>query len=372
MRISVLFTFLLTMIIFRMSAQDNALVSGYIVMLNKDTIHGLILDKTDTDLRELVFFKKNAADSLKSFSSTQLLGFGFENGRIFEKFAYIINKQDTIRVFAKRLIKGKIDAFELKPLKGGDPMFFLVNNSTGRKVQLEPPVQEVVTDKSGKQVVVEYRRYLMALSTVKANSTSNVAPESDFRYSRRRILQNITTYNTAFQPEFPLKKYTERKTVSYDFSLGSPMAFDRMKNEFRLAVYRNLRYPEDSRSFSFFMGISYRYYSDPTSAVISHRDGFDTKHAHFLSFIPAGMQFQRKSGLIKPYFYGGMGLMLNMETIQKIEDFQPAGIENYSKFFLAVNIGTGLKFKINKHNFFVEVTPAILFSGFFLNVGYSL
>ena len=85
---------------------------GFIIKGDKDTIHGYIEDKTDTGLDTVISFSNTGGKGQEvKFTAKDLSGFGFLNGRIFERMIFKDSVNDTIRVFAKKLIEGKIRVF---------------------------------------------------------------------------------------------------------------------------------------------------------------------------------------------------------------------------------------------------------------------
>src|SRR6185295_9847095 len=65
----------------------QTLSSGYIINLKRDTIHGFIADRTDKEMAiNIKFTKEKDGSGLTKYAPAELLGMGFDNARVFERF----------------------------------------------------------------------------------------------------------------------------------------------------------------------------------------------------------------------------------------------------------------------------------------------
>src|SRR5690242_11563260 len=91
-------------------AQDFS--PGFIVTPEGDTLKGFLLDRTDAELASGVTFKttKPQTDAV-NYLPPKLTSFGFDNGRIFKRFSVPTTNGDSILVFAKKNLEGKISLY---------------------------------------------------------------------------------------------------------------------------------------------------------------------------------------------------------------------------------------------------------------------
>jgi len=163
---------------------------GYIVNLKKDTIQGYIIDKTDHDLSSKIEFKKESKDgNLIQYSIKDLLGFGFNYGRVFERMAFRDSLNDSVKVFAKKILDGKIRLFVWRKNTWDKFDFFLFNRDPVRVVHLTEPTKRVIKEDNGKEYAVEKSNYMGLLKYVKNDSVSHVAKEKKIKYSEKEIIQ---------------------------------------------------------------------------------------------------------------------------------------------------------------------------------------
>ncbi|HRI80625.1 MAG TPA: hypothetical protein PLR06_13925, partial [Cyclobacteriaceae bacterium] len=279
---------------------------GYIIDLKHDTIHGFVADRIDRELvTQIEFSKEKNGSGLTPYTPLDLLGFGFDNGRVFERFSKPGNPTspgDSISFFAKKNISGKIKLYTVDT-KNNQPDMVLVNVDIHRKVNLTVPQKKTMTVEKDEQKIFLVNEYLGLLAYVK-NEPTMTSPR--INYSEKSIKKNIMNYNNRFTQDFPVTVYDPRINYSYDISFGLPVARG-SDSEFRMAVYRIQNSPETSRTYSTWIGVSYRYWStDKPPANI--KDTNQDYRQQFISVIPLGFNFHSSKGFLRPYFYFGIGL----------------------------------------------------------------
>ena len=166
-------------------------------------------------------------------------------------------------------------------------------------------------------------------------------------------------------------KYTDRIEISYDLTDGVPVKFGSEDFSLRISFHRNKTFPEQSRTFSFFRGISYRYWSSEESSGDGAQEDFYSYKRHFLSIIPFGFKFQGKGENFKPFMYVGAGVAVWSELAHFVYDHSDSADRTTMGGFFTVNLGVGVKIRVASHYFIAEVTPAVIEGGLFANIGYS-
>lgn len=363
--------FILVMIFFAVSpllAQNFE--PGYIITSENDTLRGSIKDETDANLSSKIFFK-NEEGIVKKYGPGDLLGFGFSNGRTFEKQAITSltpEGTDSIFVFAKNLIRGKIDLFVLRFPHRFKPDIFLSNNSTNKTVHLSKPEKREIIGKDGKKYTGMDYRYAGNLGLIKGKKTTtdNKKPP---RFSEKKIMKDILNYNEDFQQEYPLKVYEEEVKYHYDLLVGLPIqSADGLR--FRAGIYRNKSKVERTRNFNFMQGVVYNHWRNEAKALPEFENGTSIFGLQLLNFIPMGLNYHGDSKNVQPYGYAGVGFAVGMLTGHVVENNIYTGTKNTYTFLPTLNLGMGLRVRVGKTYLITEFTPTL--NGAFLSLGISI
>ena len=360
-----LFFFVLCFSFSVLKAQDTW-EPGYIILTEQDTLTGVILERTDTELAHFIKFKKQADKEIQVFKAGELAVFGFKNGRIYESHSFMDEKGVKTSVFAKRIVQGKLDLFAWRHPQRLQPDFFVVNNTTGKSVYLKKPVKKEITGKDGKQYNHRDKNYIGNLKLIKDDSLSK--PE-DIRFSEKLIQKDIIAFNNNHTRDFPLLIHEERLEHSFDVMAGVPVQFATGSSNFRVALYYNKIKPERSEKFVITRGIIYNHHVKDQVFPANFKDGKMNSQLQMLNVVPFAIKFQGSSKIFQPYGYAGAGIGVVRQTSLWVKDYQNNGEE--VKYFPipTVNIGIGARLKLGPAYLITELTPA--FTGIFLNTGIS-
>lgn len=350
------------------SAQDT-FVPGFIITEEQDTINGYLLEKTDAELARKVIFKREKKGISKTYKPAELLGFGFDNSRIFRKMATILSpEEDTTYVFAKNLVKGKIDLYVLRYANQNNPDIFLINNNTSARVELSRPESRRFFRKNGKIYSPFNFSYVSKLRLIKGDSSAFDA-RSYPKYSERRIKNDILNYNRAHANEYPIEVYKEELKFNYDFLAGIPVSSS-VELHFRVGVYRNKSRVERTTNFSVMQGIVYHHWSKDENQVPVIQEGNSNYRWQFLNVIPLGINFHGNSKIVQPYGYAGVGFGVALMNDHIIGNGEIQGEETKFWFSPTLNFGVGAKIRLGRTFLITELTPTI--NGLFWNAGFSL
>lgn len=360
-----LFAFLVLGLSHSLLAQN--LRPGFIVTSKGDTVRGFVLDGTDAELSLGITFKKQEGDKAEvKYLPKDLLSFGFNNGRIFRSFSFAA-QNDTVYVFAKRELEGKVSMFTYAKPEENRPDIFLTNNSSGRTFHLTSPKKLQTFDQNGKSRTGQSFEYLGLLNLAKGVHTNYSSKHVS--YHEKSIRKDISAYNQQYVNDFPVYRYRPQPAFFYDISMGFSL-YNGVGTDFRMAFYRGRSFPELSRKIALIRGISYRYSSLGTDPpYVRNNNGNFRKQ--FLSVIPVGLYIQTDTGPVRFYAYGGIGLGLLIETDYHIVNYQDMGNEQEMGFFPALNLGAGVKIKAGSTFIIAELTPPGNRKGLFLNLGLS-
>ena len=347
--------------------------SGYVLTIKKDTINGFILNKIDSELAYKISFKRNSVDeTIIEYNPNELLSFGFSSGRVFERMIVRNNNQtskDSLYIFTKRIVKGKIDLFVWRHKKSNSKDFFIINNNSKREAQLiEPKKSEIKLD--GKTYTKRDNNYKNYITFVKKDE--NLLPEkiNNLKFGEKSISKDIISFNRNFQDEYPIEIYKEPFEYNYDILVGIPFSLKSEELHFRIAVYRNKTFIEKTNKLSYLSGIIYQHWNEKDNNWNKqYQNGTSNYRWQMLNIIPIGIKLQTNSKNIIPYGYIGAGAAVLMTTDYIIKDYEIAGSQNGFVFLPTVNVGLGAKIKVNSNFIMTEITPTM--NGVFFNLGYS-
>ncbi len=343
---------------------QNTWEPGYIILQEQDSVSGFILERTDAEMAHAINFKKQGEIKTLVYKAKEIAGFGFKNGRVYESHSFVNESGEKIYVFAKSLVRGKLDLFAWRHPQRLQPDFFLVNNKSGKSVYLKKPVKKEIIGKDGKRYNQRDKNYIGNLKLVKEDSLT-----ADIRFSEKIIQKEIIQYNGNYASDFPLLIHEERVDNSIDVLAGVPIQFSTGFSNFRVAVYLNKSKPERSTNFVITRGIIYNHHVNDQVFPADFKDGKMSHKAQMLNLVPFAIKFQGSSKIFQPYGYAGAGIAVVKETNLLVKDYHNNGTE--SNFFPipTVNIGMGARLKLGPAYLVTELTPTL--QGIFLNTGIS-
>lgn len=337
---------------------------GYILLAEKDTISGFILERTDAEMALGIKFKMAGETKHRIYNAEELTGFGLENGRVYESHSFVENNGERVFVFAKCLVKGKIDLLAWRHPQRFQPDFFMVNNSSGKIVYLKKPVKEEIIAKDGKHYNKRDKNYLSNLKLVKEDSVI-----SALRFSEKLIQKQIIDYNQNYINEFPLAIHEERLENSIDVMAGLPIQFNSGPSNFRIAAYYNNIKPERSTKFIITRGIVYNQRVIERVFPSDFKEGSMSYKLQVLNLVPLAIQFQGDSKIFQPYGYAGGGIAVIKETYLLVKDYENNGTKSHIFPLPTINVGIGARLKLGPAYLITELTPTL--TGIFLNTGIS-
>ena len=348
---------------FQLSSQN--FIKGFIITSQNDTIRGFIEENTEDALTNVLYFSTDEhAVQLTKYVTSELNGFGLNDGRKFKKFKLKeFNGTDSIDriIFAKPVLNGKISVYMFKGATKDDE-YLLINNQTGKKVHLQKPKEKSVQTEDGKTLVTSDYKYLQYLTIIKQDDPNAFVKQDNIKYGKSEIVKNIKKYNKSYIDKFPVYQYMAQKQVSYSVLAGYHPFFntDDISNHYRISIFRETKTTENTWKASFIQGITYSQFSQD----------YDKKALNqILSIFPIGIKIQTKPMVVTPYFYVGLGATLVSEPIRYWED--PVIHKEISPAF-AAPIGAGVRIKATPQWYILtEVTGKLILEGIFLNAGIS-
>lgn len=354
---------------------QNTFDSGYIITYKKDTIHGFILSGMDSELANKVSFKSTLNDdTIIIYSADDLAGFGFNSGRFFErKKIENINhpSKDSSFVFAKRIVKGKIDLFVWRHKKHNSTDFFIRNNSSKREAHLSK-TEDTQIKRDGKVFSQKDSKYINKLTFVKQDEVFDAKKPKSLSFGEKPISKDIISYNKNFQEEYPIEIYKEPYKYNYDILVGIPLDMKSTGRTFTISAYRSKTYLEKSNTLSFIYGLSYYDWKDNDKDKIKD---YKEQNAYInyiwqkLNIMPLGVKFQTNGKNIVPYAYFSAGVAVLKMTDYVFEDYEFMGSKKEYILRPAIHAGIGTKVRLRSNFLLAEITPAM--NTVFIKLGYS-
>lgn len=338
---------------------QNTFEPGYIISLEKDSIKGFILNRSDAELAKGISYRKNQNAIIQKFTPDKLKGFGFDTQRNFEGMnTGEINRQgDSIFIFAKNMLRGKIEVFVWRKVQKRTPDVFLENTSTLSSLHLH---------RAKDTGVIAYEEFLQMI----LQDSSRLNGKYNVHFREKKLLRDIAAYNNEFSPS-SISVYKEEMEWDTDLLAGLPFNFSNDLQHFRIGIYINKTRPERTSNFSVLRGVIYHHRQDNNIQVQSDlRDGAINQKWQVLNLVPWGIKFKSNTGTVRPYGYLGAGVAILRETNVNIENFVVKDPESKWVLFPTVNTGMGVAFKIGNTYLLTEITPTI--NNVFLNIGFSI
>ncbi len=348
-------------------AQHN-LVSGYIVNNDQDTLYGFIKYDRDAKLsKRVLFFNDKLEKKPEVFTPSEIKEFSFSTKRTFMS---VQSEKDTISVFAKKVLTGKINMY-VSDIKGSAKFnIFLWRSDTSLKVELSNPKKSIVKQDSKLYNYVS-KKYIRQIAFMTDDLEKGEQLKS-LKYKKADIKKYLASYNDGFKDIYPTFVYKDSSSLTFDILAGIPFHIKPTVTSFRFSAYADWCFLESIPYFSYRTGISYRYFysnEDPDLNQDYHHQFFKEQT---ISILPLGTRFQLNTGRIVPYAYFLIGLSVSIENNYFILH-NDHSIEQNSFYSLTSNIGVGVKFKIKSNYILAEITPVLsdLEKGFMFNLGFS-
>ena len=341
-----------------LNAQHN-LLPGYIIKNNGDTVQGFLKYERDAKLSQRVLFFTNKKEKTPQvFTPSELKGFVFNTQRTFSS---VPMKEDTVRLFAKKVAWGKISLYTADSRKSG---YYLQRNDTSLSVVLLPPKQKTIK-KDGKTYTYKDKSYIGLLAFITKDQKTNLNPTT-LKYRTRSIKQYIDSYNKDFSESFPSGTYRDSIRYSFDVSFGIPLIIKSDMTQFRGSFYVTRMLIEHNPVLSYQAGISYRYWG--SRREIDSSAFWQTIKLHYIGIMPLGLRITANTNKVVPYGHFSFGLHINQERYYS--KYSPEDLENSLAFGLAFNVGAGVKFKISRKFYITdELTPSV---GIYKHEGFNL
>ncbi len=351
---------------------------GYIVTTKQDTLKGLILDGTDEELGLSLQFKKDQAAAAETFTPANAIAFEFDYQRKFKRLSFMstdTSRHDSISVFAKKNMDGKIAFYTWTQVNKNQSDIFLTNWDTQLTVHLSQPEKKLVL-KNERQFTSESNTRNLGLLQLVKGGMAGMPGMKNTSYSEKAIRRNILSYNRAAQQTYPVTIYKPRKGHAYEATLGWDLMSGPDSKSFRGSFMRHTFNPERTNTVSFVMAFIYKSRSGiNTYLAIANKATPDHIVTNYkeqtLSFIPLGVHLHGGSKKIRPFAYAGLGMSYTFRESSSTKNGLDQGTTHDRMPAGAFNMGAGAKIKVGRSQFLVLDFTPVFGDGLYLNLGYS-
>ena len=345
--------------------------TGYIITIQNDTIHGQILSKVDSELASEISFKSSpSATESRTYTTSDLIGFRFDNDRTFERLTFADSNTDSTSVFAKRVLKGRVDLWIMRQ-SGNDADFFLKNNTNQKVAHLRKEENKTFT-RDGKKYVQDNLSHVGLIHYVTDHTSASPVEKKDVKtkYSETNIIGHISKINEESKDKIPNYKYHEEVRHKHDISVGIPFELDPGATEFKLGFFKRKILVEKTRKLSTLWGVTYYGWHKHEGFDGSIENGTSNYRWQLINILPIGLHVQGKRKAVTPYAYVGVGLSVLIISDYEIVDYQNTGSVTSILPYPAPFAAAGFQVRIGSGYFFTEVTPSLWNSTISVGVGF--
>jgi hypothetical protein len=253
---------LLWIIIINNSLAQENFKKGYIIDNSGEKVIGFLLNVPDKELTCSIRFKKSIdSDKVASYSPIEIKGFVFENGRRFESFyipeysKYTPNEKDSIKVFLKVIIGGKVNLFELR--KNYFKKRYFINKNNELIYELTKPSKNIVTDIGKLQA--EKNEYIGILNYFFSDCQKMFNKTNNIRLNQKSLRDVIIEYNQCIDPGKKAYNYYPviKKSIKISYSFLVAKISDEIKKSFRVSLFREKFNSDRHKNLSTEYGLSF-------------------------------------------------------------------------------------------------------------------
>ncbi len=335
---------LVVFIVLGANAQNNY-IRGYIVKIDNDSTAGFIEDTIDKELQEHINFRTEKDGPTTVYDATQLLKFGFFEGRQFKRYM-----KDSAATFGKLLNGGKVNLYVTK--KKNSVIFYVENTTSHVGEVLQKKV--MLIEKNGstfKAVDSDFVRQLAVVTGANSGFISN----KNIDFSERKIRKFVSEYN---QISSPLTAYTYNQRIRHYRTILIGIT---LNGNFQASFFKGREETDQNRNRSLMWGIDLQYTNDRSIQGTSYT---------YLNAFPFGQRFTFGRGVITPYLSWAFGLgVLKYTYPDHLFNLSQLSTTSKSDFFFSpvARLGAGSLIKVKRN--FVNVEASV--NGEFITAFYS-
>jgi hypothetical protein len=313
MKKSILFSFIL--FISQLCLSQASFRDGYVIMHTGDTLAGLIDYRPGTRNSDNINFKESDSSVSKVYTSNDISGFGFSDGRYFESKYFNRSDDGSRKLFLEVLIKGKVSLYTNE----GN---FFIQKGDSTIYELTITRKEIL--RNGENVTIVTKKYLEILSLLLSDSEEVKSLVPNTVLEKRPLIKLVEKYNSGINS--PSVRYESSKPAvrfSAGLSAGLVISSLNVSKGYDEQISRmNSAY---ENSYSFISGLSF-YVSWPrTSERISlqgeifyfqseYNNTYTVKVSLTQLTIPVGIRYTFPVRRFSPYLNLGILYTINTKT----------------------------------------------------------
>lgn len=307
--------------------------SGYVITNARDTLFGLVDYREGVKAYQSCDFKNSKEQTSITYEPGDIIGYGFENDKIFESREILIKDQPSRIVFFEVIVRGLASLYKF------EEMYFVNKSDSGLHV-LNNEIKEVFID--GKRVLKRTNQHIGTLNIFLFDCAEIRARIQKIRLDEKELTNLIEDYNgckgissTTFKAKKPWVKVIvgveggiNISKLNFDTSPG----YEHLTGDFEVSnspmigVSLDILSPRISERISFHGDILYltsRYYNYSVfNNSFSSNRNYVTVELQQIK-IPIGFRYTFPKRNFTPYFNMGISstihLSSNSKWVQELE-----------------------------------------------------
>ncbi len=331
-------------------AQSQEYISGYMVSLNQDTIHGFIKDEKRNVLSERFLFKKTLMSAPQEMKTSSATAFHMIPHFYFESVDF---KKDGVekKHFLRKLVAGDAALYQYF----SNPVFEYVLTKGKEAIQISKKDSLTI------EGVLKDNKYIGKIKYL-LRACPSIVNAKKLQFGEKALIKTVTEYNNYVNPSATKNLVTKRKLKVklgliaglrfYNKSVSSAqppnVAYKDNKLGFQIGGMLNLAY---FRKIALQLGVLYTPYSAQNTTTNFLGTITVSSEITNLEF-PLQLKYNLSTKKLSPYLYGGIriGKLLDSKVRRvRSQDGMQLSDDNYEFEFtdnFGFDLGTGISINV--------------------------
>lgn len=341
---------LLTLVIFvaKSGFSQTDFRKGYVIIDARDTLFGLVDYREGVKAYKNCEFKKSEEQSAVTYEPNSIIGYGFENDKLFQSKEISINDQPTEVVFLEVIIRGTVSLYKF------ESTYFIEKDNNGLQ-QLINETKELSID--GKNVVKNTYQYIGTINMLVFDCIEIRPKVQKVRLNEKPLTKLIEEYNRCKGESsitFKAKKPWTKAIIGMvgglnisQLSFASNSGYEHLAGDFVVSrspmagVSLDILSPRLSERISFHGDLLYltsKYYNytlyNGTSYIERNYVTIELKQLK----VPIGLRYSFPKREFTPYINFGISSTIHVSSNPRwVQEIESNGVVNTNEnIFLAI------------------------------------
>ncbi len=317
---------------------------GFIVNNTGDTVKGFVKEDEEKNfMRGVSFASAVSGDQQKFMTTTDIKGFGFTDGAVYEKTHYADAGGGSFDVFAYYVVAGYYRLFSFLV---NDRQYFAIKNQKDSTFLLyddETTVTGVVETQGN------YKNQLLFFAR---DCESLKAELNNLAFAKSDIISFVNSLNRCVSPS-AMTQVLYKKPPGYFRYYAYVAGITLGSNKYDVTGRVMVRYviPGIDTKSSLNFGINYMKHSETFTELNAGNEQVPGLTVTDIVSVPLNIQYNFLKGVVQPYVSGGVSL--DLETIEGGVDYVTGPYPSSTKFGIGITGSLGVECPITK-NFMVK------------------